>query len=124
MSWPSFPDAPKTATPAACRSCIAFAVFVPLQGLAEALEYSPPSLKLMFTTLTPSAGLPTIERSVSTQSKPAVASEKSPEPVLLSTLMATISASGATPTPATTPPEVMIPDTPVPRPLSSSALSR
>jgi len=90
---------------------MAFAVLVPLQGLAEAFEYASPSPRLILTSCTPSTGPPITARSVRIQSNPAAISEKSPEPVLLRTFTATMSASGATPTGATAPFEVMIPDT-------------
>jgi hypothetical protein len=57
------------------------------------------------------------------QSKASTMSDEQQKPLPLSkTLMATIPASGAPPSGATVPPEVMIPATLVPCPLSSSAL--
>ena len=115
------PDAANTATPAACSAATAFAVALPVHGDTEELAYSPPSPRLMLTIRTPAAAPPG-PSSLSTQSRPAAASEKFPLPLLSSTFTATIFASGATPSGATAPAEVMIPDTLVPWPKSSSAL--
>ena len=115
-SNPSLPEATTTAMPKVSRSLIAFVVTEPVQGKAIGFACSVPSDRLKLT-----ARILCVAWLVITQSNAVSTSANEPLPEASKTLIATMPASGATPLPATTPPDVTTPLTLVPWPESSSA---
>ena len=89
---PSLPEAATIVTPLAASAAKALAVTLPVQGKAAASLWAPPSPRLRLMIRTFNSGC------ASSQSSAASISEKEPWPPAPSTLSATRSAPGATPT--------------------------